>query len=463
MENYTLFGSWESCPLLAGHQWVNVKANKNLLKICPIERKLKYVCKNGSQYLFLENNYLTELKKWCSENENNSAFFQKHLRNFHTKAELVKRKIDTITRVKPPKLTDEELAVVYNKVVEQINEITPFDQFGMITESIFVEKLSKIISKDAIAAATMPPWSSTTVKEELAVVNAALESITNPSAIDKGTVHLAEHYGYIPVFCFNQSWNEEHYENEISEKAKLGREKLEQRKTELENFEKTTREKITAATAGINSPLPEMLQVLSFTRNEAELVLSYGNWKMQSFYKEICKRLSISAAQLIFYTQEELTSAIIQRKANAEMLNKRSTSAIGIYTDCHSERLLEEKEINELMKNAAVKSGATQQPMCACPGNATGKIRIVRNADDILNFQQGEILVAKWTCVDFLPAMKKAAAFITEGGGITSHASVIARELNVPCVIGYKNATTAFKNGDVVEVNAEQLKVVKVN
>lgn len=462
MENYTLFASWEVAPLLAEHQWANIKANKNLLKICPVERKLKYVCKDGAQYLFLEKNYWNELKKWCSENENNIEFFQKHLRNFHTKADLVKRKIDIITRVKPSQLSDEELALIYNKVVEQINEITPFDQFGMIAEPIFVEKLSKIISKEAIAAATMSPWPSTTIKEELAIVNAALESITNPNAIDKSTAQLAERYGYIPVFCFNQSWTAEHYVAEITEKAKLGKEKLQQRKVELENFEKTTMEKTTTATAGINSPLPEIIQVLSFTRNEAELVLSYSNWKMQQFYKEICKRLSISAAQMRFYTQEELTSAIIQRKANAEILNKRSASAVGIYTDAHTERLLEEQEIIELMKNTE-KSGATQQPMCACSGKASGKIKIVRNADDVRDFKQGEILVAKWTCVDFLTAMKKAAAFITEGGGITSHASVIARELNVPCIIGYKNATTTFKNGDVVEVNAEQLKVEKVN
>jgi len=60
------------------------------------------------------------------------------------------------------------------------------------------------------------------------------------------------------------------------------------------------------------------------------------------------------------------------------------------------------------------------------------------------------------TTPDFMPAMQKAAAFVTDEGGITCHAGIVARELKKPCVIGTKIATQVFKDGDLVEVDAGQ-------
>ena len=64
--------------------------------------------------------------------------------------------------------------------------------------------------------------------------------------------------------------------------------------------------------------------------------------------------------------------------------------------------------------------------------------------------------------VDNLPAMKKAAAFVTESGGLTCHAAVVAREFGVPCIVGYKNAMSDFRDGDMVEVDADNGIVRKV-
>ena len=66
------------------------------------------------------------------------------------------------------------------------------------------------------------------------------------------------------------------------------------------------------------------------------------------------------------------------------------------------------------------------------------------------------------TTPDFVPAMKKAAAIVTEQGGITSHAAIVSRELGVPCVIGTKIATRVLKDGDLVEVDANKGIVRKV-
>lgn len=92
----------------------------------------------------------------------------------------------------------------------------------------------------------------------------------------------------------------------------------------------------------------------------------------------------------------------------------------------------------------------------ACSGKAQGIVRILMRRADIQSFKEGEILVSSMTVPDFLPAMQKAAAFVTDEGGITCHAAIIARELKKPCIINTKHATALLKNGDEVEVDANR-------
>ena len=87
-------------------------------------------------------------------------------------------------------------------------------------------------------------------------------------------------------------------------------------------------------------------------------------------------------------------------------------------------------------------------------GIARGIVRIVSGVRTMDRVYEGDILIAPMTLPDILPAMKKAAAFVTDEGGIMCHAAIIAREMKKPCVIGTKFATRIFKDGDVIEVNA---------
>lgn len=92
--------------------------------------------------------------------------------------------------------------------------------------------------------------------------------------------------------------------------------------------------------------------------------------------------------------------------------------------------------------------------LVACRGNAKGVVRLIGNNASNAIFNLGDILISQSTNPNLLPLMQKAGAIVTDEGGITSHAAIISRELNVPCVIGTKNATRVFKDGDEVEVDA---------
>jgi len=115
---------------------------------------------------------------------------------------------------------------------------------------------------------------------------------------------------------------------------------------------------------------------------------------------------------------------------------------------------LEEDEITDVREI----SGST-----ASPGQVTGIVRLILLKSQASELRDGEILVTEMTNPDYVPAMKRAAAIVTDEGGIMCHAAIVSRELDKPCVIGTKIATRVLKDGDEVEVDADNgvVKIVK--
>ncbi|MBI4426864.1 MAG: hypothetical protein HY569_00005 [Candidatus Magasanikbacteria bacterium] len=90
------------------------------------------------------------------------------------------------------------------------------------------------------------------------------------------------------------------------------------------------------------------------------------------------------------------------------------------------------------------------------PGIIIGKVRIIKRKDEIDQMKKGEVLISPMTTPDVFIAIKKASAIVTDEGGQLCHAAIISRELKIPCIVGTKNASETYKNGDLVEVNADK-------
>jgi len=95
----------------------------------------------------------------------------------------------------------------------------------------------------------------------------------------------------------------------------------------------------------------------------------------------------------------------------------------------------------------------------ASPGIASGPVKIIREIAQIDRVHEGDILVAEMTTPDFVPAMKRAVAIVTDRGGRTAHAAIVSRELGIPCVVGTGQATTKLTNGQVVTVDGSHGKI----
>jgi pyruvate,water dikinase len=91
--------------------------------------------------------------------------------------------------------------------------------------------------------------------------------------------------------------------------------------------------------------------------------------------------------------------------------------------------------------------------LAAAPGTRSGTVRILRSLADGERLRAGDVLVATMTSPDWVPTMRRAAALVTDGGGVTCHAAIVGRELHLPTVVATRTATTTLRDGEVVTVD----------
>ncbi|MEK6890167.1 MAG: PEP-utilizing enzyme [Nanoarchaeota archaeon] len=191
----------------------------------------------------------------------------------------------------------------------------------------------------------------------------------------------------------------------------------------------------------------------------------YAVYKMEFILNEIARRFEISLKQARFMTPAEAKQALLQGKIDKEIITDREKLCVGyaefgkkiIYTGTKAQELVRSVQQVNVQDVSEIK-GQT-----ACMGKATGHVKIVIRPSDMHKMNKGDILVSIATDPDIVSAMKKAAAIVTEQGGVTSHAAIVSRELNIPCVIGTKIATKVLKDGDLIEVDASKgtVKILK--
>jgi pyruvate, water dikinase len=101
-------------------------------------------------------------------------------------------------------------------------------------------------------------------------------------------------------------------------------------------------------------------------------------------------------------------------------------------------------------------TGVLVRGLPAAPGSASGRVRVLHAPEEGNRLLNNEILVAPMTNPDWLPAIRRAAALVTETGGMTCHAAIVARELRVPCVVGARDATSILRDGQTITVDGSR-------
>lgn len=174
--------------------------------------------------------------------------------------------------------------------------------------------------------------------------------------------------------------------------------------------------------------------------------------------------LHVSPETLRFATPDEIIRACDGRRVDWNAVRERTQGALFWCTD-RGVTIYQGPAMRGVSADAFQNIDQSMRELkgtTAMAGRVRGRVRIVYGRLEFSAFKKGEILVTNNTTPEFVPTMRKAAAIVTEQGGITAHAAIISRELKIPCVIGTKIATKILKTGDMVEVDATNGMVRKI-
>lgn len=186
---------------------------------------------------------------------------------------------------------------------------------------------------------------------------------------------------------------------------------------------------------------------------------------MQPFYRTLEKKFAWPFGWAAHLTQAEVRRMLGGGRAPSRtIMAGRATSAQYVvwYTPSTTRVIADPREQQTFLKSRVPEASRNLRHekkvmgSVAFAGKVRGRVRIISLARNAHQMRAGEILIANTTQPDFMSAIRKAAAIVTDEGGILSHAAVISRELKIPCIIGTGTATKVFKDGDMVEVDADK-------
>jgi len=181
-------------------------------------------------------------------------------------------------------------------------------------------------------------------------------------------------------------------------------------------------------TLGGNTPISKKYQQVQKLTNKHIVELAHLGMKIEEHYKR---------PQDIEYGIEDGKLFIVQSRPVTTLVQKETEIAI----------------------EAGNKAKAILEGLAASPGVGVGKVKIVKKPSEINIVKEGDILVAGMTNPDYVPAMKRASAIVTDLGGRTSHAAIVSRELGIPAVVGTSHATKMLRVGELITVDGAEGKV----
>lgn len=185
--------------------------------------------------------------------------------------------------------------------------------------------------------------------------------------------------------------------------------------------------------------------------------------RLLPFFKTIAKVIDVSYKDWVHLTYKEVAQVLEGgRKISPEIISERKKGWVLLMENGLNKIAAGEKgkrlsswiDSNIGRKNSSSRQEITGQS--AMPGMAKGRVRVILKPVDSNKLKKGEILVCSMTSPDYLPAMRRSAAIITDEGGLLSHAAIIARELKKPCIVKTRIVTKVLKDGDLVEVDADK-------
>jgi len=348
------------------------------------------------------------------------------------------------------------------------------DIFDIVFESFLYREFQKEFSgsskerQDIFQQISAPICKTYVQKEEAALLKVALKNKISEEDIK----NLYKNFWWTSL-----GWEsitpktEKYFENEIEELRKKSKEELRKNLNHLDNHINKIKDKRRKLLIkyGLSDKFSHLLKVADEYTYLHDLRKETQVKNIHTIYfllKEIAKRTKNKIEDLEWLWADEALEILNGKKLDKELIKKRKECYFIFVNNKKIKEILGEKGITIRKKELEVKldNSGIIKGQIAQKGKVKGMAKVCNGAEDALRkIKKGDILVCGMTMPDYVPAMKKSIAVITDEGGVTCHAAIISRELKIPCIIGTKIATQVLKDGDKVEVDAEKgiVKIIK--
>ncbi len=388
-----------------------------------------------------------------------------------------------------PKYKNAEFAVLSLKNLYQIYKRTkkifldnlifseyPVDTFDDFYNQIFAENLQKIskrqITEQSLNELLQAAYVSESLKYKKEIYLLSLKKTINAKILQK----ITDRFYWIMMSWDGQNAITQKYaQNEIKRAKKEPAQKRKKEIRRIENFTKIAKnrrkkllKKYQLSPAKLKNYFLILDLFIKFHDLRKETQLRCNDIIFTSL-RHMSKNLRLPYEDLLFYNSAEIKNLCLHKLKAGKQTIKARQKGFTFIIEQGKVKTLEGSKARETLEKLVLKplKAAKIKQVLGIPaskGLVKGRTKIVRSGREaVQKIKQGDILIASMTTVDYLQAMHLASAIVTDDGGISCHAAIISRELGVPCVVGTKTATQIFKDGDLVEVNANQgiIKLIK--
>jgi len=421
-------------------------------------------------------NYITQ-----EDYDTYSGYYQDKLKKegigyFKRYSELIKRKGDESIgfslQVKKRRLDKIPLRELKRLFRQFLRRVEPNMGRGytiqMVDEALtdaLKEKLRNYSENEAdllFARLTYPKEEAFMVKENRELIRIAM---ADAGKRQKMLARHKEKYGWMNTLNWNEPFYELDYYMDRLQKIKNPQEKLK----ELDKKRRDTEKEIASLISRIEG---KGIKIRGYVDSIRILInIKMFNWDSISISGSNCRNLITrigEAAGLDYYdtielSPDEIEGILDKKEVPKKKIEERRRCSGSLRLEKEFYELNEEqvKEIREFIHKIPEDVGQLKGQV-VYPGKVKGKVVVIMHSGEISKMKKESILVCPMTNPDYMPAIHKAKAIVTDEGGILCHAAIVSREFQIPCITGTKIATKVIKDGDMIEVDATKGIVRKI-
>ncbi len=420
-----------------------------------------YVPEDKNEALYVDetkwNAFVSSLKKKYLENPKNYEAFEKQFMeigsNYVKTAEQISK---TALKTK----ANSELKKDYLAYQKASLRYAPFIWIQFLINNFFAEKAKEIIISKAGNNGDLPALYDVALRPDKKAAAFRLSEVVFEweKLDDAKRTEIYEKFKWMPCMdIHNRQWTKEEFFSHVAEFRKPEKKQALSYELLVKQLNPSKEEK----------QMLDIAKRLAYLKDLKDDFRRMGVFYGQTLFQEIASRMGIALEDVSYLLESEVVDFLDSGKAiQKSIIDERKNGFVIYYTPEKRISCKAGRDITPIMNLlgiiAAEKFSEEIKGTPASLGNAKGTVRVVKGVSDLGNVRKGDILVAITTHPDYVPAMQMAAAIVTDEGGITSHAAIVARELRLPCVVGTRHATKSLNDGDIVEVDANSGVVRKV-